>query len=512
MRTILRFVFIGVFFVLLALRLPARGEEATTPWLKYNAGVEAYAKGDYTNAFQAWQDLTLQPLPKSLKRPVWFQLGNVQFREGEPLETSAPEQTVELWRRSCDSYRSALLLQPRDPAARHNLDLVQARLARLLHRLGRESLQQAEGKLLDDAITLLQPALDNLEEATTLAPQDDAIRSDRDRASRALRERLLERAQDDEKKGDESATQGTRWFNRQAEDHYRDALDDLATARRRAATSPPPQEGVTPAQSDPLDQAAAQAEQRVSDKLSKLLTRMGQAEQKEGKQQEEMNPDEAFGAYERALEHFQAAQQVQPENGPARRGEREVRAAMEQLHVRQGREELARGKQALENQSPRAASALSSALGNFEAAMELNALNEEAKAGAEEARKLLPAALNLAGKAELKAGDRSEPESSSDALNHYQEAEKDYRQSLELQPGQGEAKKGMQEAEEKAARMREKVSKEAEQQAQQGSGKPPRSLQSLLGQVDETERQTNPNRQRQRGRKNLGEKKNELDW
>jgi tetratricopeptide (TPR) repeat protein len=148
------------------------------------------------------------------------------------------------------------------------------------------------------------------------------------------------------------------------------------------------------------------AEDRVNAKLSQLLTRMGVPEQKAGQQQEDGAPDQALGAYDRALDHFQAAQEAQ-------------------------------------------------------------------------------------------------------ALGHYEEAEKDFSQSLALRPGDQETGKGQREAQEKVARLREKVSQEAEQNR---GNQRSRSLQSLLGQVEERDRQLDPDRQRQRGRKDVSEKKNPLDW
>ena len=137
----------------------------------------------------------------ALQRPVWFQLGNVQFRMGEPLEQGSPEEAAELWRRSCEAYRSALLAKPRDPDIRHNLALVQRRLARLTHRLGMEAFRASEGKPLDAAIDLLRTSTEHLDEAANLAPDDVQIRSDRDRAWQALRERLKDRAQAAENQG-----------------------------------------------------------------------------------------------------------------------------------------------------------------------------------------------------------------------------------------------------------------------------------------------------------------------
>ena len=77
---------------------------------------------------------------------------------------------------------------------------------------------------------------------------------------------------------------------------------------------------------------------------------------------------------------------------------------MEKLHVREGRAELERGKEALAQQNPRAAPALSTALSHYEAALQLNESNTEARAGADEARRLLPEALTLAGQSGAERG------------------------------------------------------------------------------------------------------------
>jgi len=122
-------------------------------WDTYNEGVRAYRAGQYTEALQRWQDLSLRPLPRGLRSPVPFQLGNAQFRLGEPLVAGAPEQAVEWWRRSLEAYRTALERSPRHPAARHNLELVQQRLARLLHRLGLEASEAATKQPLDPRLT-----------------------------------------------------------------------------------------------------------------------------------------------------------------------------------------------------------------------------------------------------------------------------------------------------------------------------------------------------------------------
>jgi tetratricopeptide (TPR) repeat protein len=483
-----------------------------TPWRSYNQGVEAYAKGDYAVAFQLWQNLSIQKLPTALQRQVWFQLGNVQFHLGEPLEHGSPEDAAELWRRSCEAYRSVLRIKPRDREARHNLEFVQRRLALLTHRLGMEAFRATDGKDLDTAIDLLRTSTGHLEEAANLSPEDLQIALDRTQVVQTLRQRLKDRAEAVETKGDDYVRQTNSWADDQAEAAYEAALQDLGDAGRPSS----PQAGTSASHPGPdaLEQSVAEAENRVHEKLSQLLTRKAKSEQKQGNEQEALNPDQALAHYENALDLYRAAQEAQPSNVEAKTGEREVRLAMEKLYVREGTAELQRGKDALKLQSPRAAEALSTALSHYESALQLNEHNTEARNGAGEARRLLPEALVLAGNAELKAGERAEPQSATEALSRYQEAEKDFQQSLELEPGQPSAKKGLREVEEKLARVRKKAAEEAEIAALAGqpqSGRP-KSLESLLGLVEERERQPESDRRRQRGQRNTGPGKSHGDW
>jgi len=349
---------------------------------------------------------------------------------------------------------------------------------------------------------------------------------------RAFRERLKARAEKAETKADDLARQTNPWTEQAGGGGVlrgpggpgrgekaagvrlgTNAIQGHAAKNREKATRKPAQPTADfgrsrPTRPDVLEQSLADAQQRVERKLSELLTRRGQREQKQGDQLAESGPDQALEHYESGLEHYRAALEALASNEAAQRGEREVLSAMEKLHVREGKAELQRGKEALAQQSPRSAQALTEAVSQFEAALELNAKNEEARAGAEEARRLLPEALNLSGQAELKAGDRAEPRSSSDALMHYQEAEKDFRESLEVKPGQTVAEKGLKEAEEKLARSRQRAEQEAEAAAKAGQprNQPPQDLKSLLGQVTEKQRTPELDRERQRGVRSYGKR------
>jgi tetratricopeptide (TPR) repeat protein len=358
----------------------------------------------------------------------------------------------------------------------------------------------------------LRDSGENLDEAATLAPDDAEIRRDRDRAAQRLQEALLERATQAEKRGDESAQQKNAWADRTAEREYRAALEDLSEIAQPSESSPQPRgDSVTAATAPPP--VAQEAHARVSRKLADLLTRLGQREQKEGTQLSDWNPDEALDQFGTALQHFTEAQEIQPDHPEAGRGAREVRAAMEKLLVQEGQAQLQQGKEQLTRQSPAAARSLEAALGNFEEALAIRPTSVPALNGAEEARRLLPEALAMAGQSELRAGDRAEPNSPTDALSHYQQSESDFQESLELRPGQPQAQQGLEEVQPKLARLRERIAKDADAAAKQmAQNRPPPTLQSLLGQVEERELPRDAERQRQRGRKDTGSRPTTRDW
>lgn len=489
--------------------LAGEASQAADPWTAYNSAVKSYAAHQYEPALEQWLDLSARPLPRSLRQPVSFQMGNAQFRLGEPLETSAPEQAAELWRRSCESYRAVLRLNRRHAAANQNLALVEKRLARLTFQLGAQLHREAAAKPLDDAINTLKGSVEYLEESVQLAPADTEIRQERDAAMADLQRRLLERSQQSETQADQSAAQRNTWSDTRAEQAYRDALADADEAKQvpaqRQAASPSP---------TPLDRAAQQAHDRVTDKLSKLLTRMGQGEQQSAEARSRSNPEEALDQYEQALEHFQAAQTVDPGNQAARQGEQQVRAAMEQLHMREGRANLAQGKQSIPNNVAQAAQELTAALGHFEAVQAMNPQNKEAAAGAEEARRLLPDVLARQGKREQQAGESAEPQSATAALPHYEEAQSAFQGALEIAPQHAEARQGLEQVQQRLAQLRQRLEDEANRARQTGNRRPPRTLEQLLGQVQESdrERQEDPDRQRQQGRNTPQARKNYPDW
>ena len=97
--------------VMLLISLPFAAQAQTTyPDSLWNAGVQAYGAGDYTQAVQDWESVRATGL---MSRELYYNLGNAYFKTGE----IAP---AILW------YERALRLDPSDADVRYNLEFAKA--------------------------------------------------------------------------------------------------------------------------------------------------------------------------------------------------------------------------------------------------------------------------------------------------------------------------------------------------------------------------------------------------
>lgn len=96
--------------------------------LHYNAGAAAYRAGQFEEASKSF-DAALKAQDVQLQQRAYYNLGNSLYRRGEPL--AEPQQKLETWEKSAQSFESALKLQPQDVDAKYNLDVVRKKLEEL---------------------------------------------------------------------------------------------------------------------------------------------------------------------------------------------------------------------------------------------------------------------------------------------------------------------------------------------------------------------------------------------
>lgn len=454
------------------------------PWLAYNQGVAAYAAKDYETADQTWQALAARDLPKGLRDKVWVQIGNVSFRKGEPLEEKDPQTTMQLWEQSREAYRIYLVNCPKDKTVKHNLKVVELRLAKIHARLARQLLQEVPKRPLDQQIEKMSAALDHERTAQTLDPQNEEYKQEVKQTEKELAQKYNQKAAQEEKKAD-SAVQNpnaNQWERKRAEEELRKALSDFQEAKAL----------------DEQNKEAQEGEQRVQDKLAQLLARDGLEKQKEAQQAAQHNPEQAIEKYEQALEKYEDALALDKDQPVAAKGEPEVKEALEQLHMQRGDQQAKEGRQQKERNLAQAADKLMNALSHYQEALEINPENQEAPPKIEALEQELPPMLNELGERERQQAAQQENKSLEKAIAHLEKAATSFQRSQEVQPeNNDQAKQGEEQTRQDLARLRQQLAQRNQKKAQEEQAKnkdkkqedTQESFYSLLYQAKDEEKQ-----------------------
>jgi tetratricopeptide (TPR) repeat protein len=469
------------------------------PWLLYNRAVAAYASENFAQADDIWQRLAGMQMPDKLRDQVWTQIGNVSFRIAESSIEAQPDAAVARLEQSREAYRVAISQNRKNETARKNLVFVEHQLELLYVKLSRRLVGDGQKESLPDrAIEKLEAALEYQRNATALNPQEMEHHKLETEIQRLIAQRFTEKGTQAERQADRVLEQKPteQWRREEAQRNLERALADF-----KQATS-----------YDADNSDASQGEQRVIDKLAGMLAQAGRQEQKAGDQSAKSNPQGAFEQYERAMEHFDAALAVKSEHEDALAGRAEVQAAMEKLHLKQGDRLAKMGEEQLKKNPATAAENLTSALDHFEQALALNPENPEIPPRIEHVEKLLPEALVSMAQQEQQQAHKAEQNSrQQQAVAHLERAEAGYDKATQLSPDNQEAKTGQTEVQEDLERLRKELAQKAEQKAQQQakkSEKGAQSFQSMLSQMkarvddEDTNARNNPGTKYEQPRSN----------
>jgi len=462
-------------------------QTAGDPWLRYDAGVAAYAAKDFKQADKIWQELAGLELPNKLRDSVWNQIGNVSFRLGEQVEHSVPEDALPRWEQSREAYRVVLATRPKDKMAAHNLQVVESKLARLHAQLAQRLLKEAQNKSLNQTIEKFQAALDHQRTAQELDPKNEEYKQDVRKTEQQLAVKVAEKATLEEKKADNAVNNPAPqdWERRQAEEHLKTALADFQEAKNL----------------DAQNQEAQQGEKRVEEKLADLLAQEGRKLQQQAQNETPRDAEKAVEDYEKALEKFDEALALNEKHEDAQAGEKEVKAALEQLHINQGDKLAESGRKDIPRRPDQAAEKMMNALEHYQEAQAINPENPSTPPKIEALQKELPGLLVALGQREQQQAAKDEPKSPENAVAHLEKAATSYEMAQELDKGNQPAQQGDEQVQKDLARLRELLAQKAEaqnqQQAQQPAqqGKPDQpqqgeqSFQSLLSQVKDPAKQ-----------------------
>jgi len=459
------------------------------PWLAYDSAVAAYAAGDFQQADKIWQELAARELPNKLRDQVWTQIGNVSFRLGEQAPNSAPEDALPPWESSREAYRIVLASKPKDKVAGHNLQVVELKLAKLHAQLAQRLLKEAEKKSLQQTIEKLQAALDHQRTARELDPQNEQYKQDARKTEQQLAQKMTEKAAQEEARADKTVNNPDpeSWETKQAEEHLKTALADFQEAKAL----------------DAQNQEAPQGEKRVAEKLANLLDKEGRHLQQQAKKETERNPDQAVDHYEQALDKFEEALVLKENHEDAKAGEKEVKEALEQLHIEQGDKLAESGRKQIPRRPDEAAEKMMNALEHYQEARAINPENPTLPPKIETLEKELPPLLVALGQKEQQQGAQEEPKSTESAVAHLEKAATSFEMAHELDKNNQPAQQGEEQVEKDLARLRALLAQRAEAQNQQQAQnksqqqnqqqnqqqQSEQSFQSLLAQVKDAQKQ-----------------------
>lgn len=208
----------------------------------------------------------------------------------------------------------------------------------------------------------------------------------------------------------------------------------------------------------PEDQVAKDGEKRVQEKLANSFDKAGRKEQQQARQEKRYDPQQAVETFEKALEDFQQALAQVPEHADAQAGEKEVKAELEQLHLDQGDKQAQRGEEQMRREPEQAAENLLGALENFEQAKGINPDNAQIQPRIDKVESQLAPLLTQLGQQAQKQGEQAERQDSpQNAIAHLEKAETSFDKAQQLEPGNEPAKQGQQQVQSALARLRQQM-------------------------------------------------------
>jgi len=454
-------------------------QQPADPWLTYDTAVAAYASRNFQEADKVWQEMASLELPPKLRDKVWTQIGNVSFRLGEQLETKMPEDALPRWESSREAYRIVLASRPKDQMALNNLQVVELKLAKLHAQLAKRLLKEAEKKPLQQNIEKLQAALDHQRAAQELDPKNEEYKQDVKKTEQELARKMIEKAAQEEKRADNTLTNAapSDWERKQAEERLKTALADFQEAKAL----------------DQQNQEAPEGEKRVQDKLANLLDQEARKLQEAANKEADRNPDEAVDRYEQALDKFEEALAFDEHHEDAKAGEKEVKDALEQLHIKQGDKLAQAGRKEIPRRPDAAAEKMMNALKHYQAAQAIDPENQTLPPKIEALQKELPDLLVALGQKEQEQAAKAEPKSTEKAVAHLEKAATSFEMAQELEKGNQPAQQGEEQVQKDLARLRALLAQQAEARNQQQQQNQPQqneqSFQSMLAQVKDPQKQ-----------------------
>src|SRR5262249_48723078 len=118
--------------------------------LHLSLGDARYKASKYDDAQAAFQKVPATPDDPARTARLAYNLGNTKFRQGEAVQGTEPQKSLQLWNDALLDYRRALGAQPDDQDAKFNHELVEQKIAALRKKLDEQQQQKKDQQQKQD--------------------------------------------------------------------------------------------------------------------------------------------------------------------------------------------------------------------------------------------------------------------------------------------------------------------------------------------------------------------------
>lgn len=441
-------------------------------YLMYNYGVAAYAAKHYQEAAEAFSEVCISP-DKKLRAQALTQLGNTNYRIGEIVQKTGNWMgAVTAWERSVEYYTNANE-EKSGKASEKNLSIAADRLEKLLLELGESFRKEADQSTqLPARISHLTKAHEAFEKVSRLKPENALARQKLEETAKLLSANLTDQARTLRGKSEQLPESK----NRAAE---QDKLNVQASAAYDQARQFAPEDQALAAEHDAFKEQVAN---KMADAAAALMDKALEAPKDAPKFNDLKKKQDGL---QKALEQTNKALAFDESNQRGQELQAEVLKHLEQTHLDLADLSKAAGEQnEVKKNVEAAAENFNGALQNYQKALAINPENKRAESALAEVQDKLAKNMAEVGRKEMaqvgapmKDPKTGKPVPHPDAVSrlredigHLEKAAQNFGQAEALAPGENEALA----LQEKAAEQLNELRNQLDQaQAEAGTPAPP---------------------------------------
>lgn len=375
-------------------------------YVLYNYGIAAYASGDFLEASRAFADVSGSSDEK-LSSLALTQMGNAQYRLGESLRTKRNlAGCVLAWERSVEYYERAIAEKSLSHS-RHNLDVVTTRLKEALRDFVNEALDRADRqRQTDREAATVGEAFEKLEKLAEMEPENRETREQLEDVRGRYSALLAKLARENRRNVKAALAQ----IEKSSKSHHR--LRSQAQSNREAAAERYQLASEVDPKNEALKAEIAEyRKETANDLLGSAERQLAEAERFRGRTPfaTELEKQKLMAG---ALEDIEGALAVDAQNERGLDLKQSVLKKLEQSHLAAADMQRENGDRRAEADKGRAVDPYADALQQYQAALDINPDNQPARDSSDEVREKLAEAYVEAGKNDVQraaeiAGDES---------------------------------------------------------------------------------------------------------